>query len=309
MNFPDGETLLSQPIEITDGQVVEGEGIGNTVIVVEHQDSYAFIVNLGNRPRTRPVEFRNLTITSPSPRTGGAGILFQGSPSGVRHKIESMHIKNQHTGIHFADAVAFTVKDSLITHTSMGGRGIVIQNRPQADAGDSVIDNVLFNDNHKTAQAAIYQQDSGGLNAVNCKMLYFDYGYLMMTVQGGATSQLTVLGNSMEHQRQAGVKIAGEGDFSLFDISHNEITFPKIGILIESHQIGRIESNVMIGQGTGVLVTGGEEWMIANNSIYGAATGIQLGANTNKNRIAQNRLDCVTPVINDSATSTWDGVK
>ena len=289
LHFPAGVHHITEPITITEGQRVMGEGKGVTVFLIDTPNGYGFICNLGPRPRIQPCSFSNFTIDSEIERTGGAGILFMGSPPGIRHVVEKVHIKNQMTGIHFADAVAFTFKDSIISHPRPGGNGVIIQSRFEPDAGDSVIDNVLFNDNNDVGQAAIYHIDSGGLNVVNSKALGFQYGYILAIPQGRNTGQLYLSGNSWEHQRLVNVALYGSGGYDQIQILGDHFTVKRYGIIVEHRNRGLIQGNILVCTEPG--------------------TGIFLHENVSDFDVLDNPIfDCQTKVTNLSPTSSWDGV-
>ena len=289
MHFPAGEHHITTPITVNGGEVT-GEGIGVTILIIDTPNGYGIICDMKIRPRMKPCSLEDLTITSTITRTGGAAVMFQGAPPGISHLVRNISIEKQMVGIHFSDAVAFTFRDSIISFPRPGGIGVIVEQRSEPDAGDSVIDNILFNDNNNVAQAAIYHVDSGGLNIVNSKVLGFDYASILNIARGRNTGQLDIAYNSFENQRLSSISVYGEGGYFLIDISHNQLTVKNYGIIFQSHHRSIIQSNRIFCWPTpavaGIAITGtSSEVKVLDNGIYNCANDIVVHPTTTQIQI------------------------
>ncbi len=273
MVFPAGEVHLAETLIITDGQTVTGAGIGKTVFITHFAAGDAIICALGLRPRAQPCTFRDFSIDTAVQRTVGAGILVMGTPEPINVIIENVHIMNQPDCVRFNAGVAFSFIHSVCSHVGANGNGVIIQNIADPDAGDSVIDDVLFNDNYGHALAGIYHVDSGGLNIVNVKVLGFAYGYILDIMAGRNTGQLDIAHSSFENQHMVGLAVYGAGGYDNIDISHNYLTVQNYGIIFQSHNRSIIQSNrIFCFPGpaiAGIAITGtASDIKVLDNSIF-----------------------------------------
>ncbi len=285
MVFPAGEVHLAEPLVITDGQTVTGAGVGKTVFVTHFATGAAIICATGLVPRVQPCVFRDFSIDTAVPRIAGAGILVIGIPAPINIIIENVHIQNQPDCVRFNSGVAFSFLHSVCSHVGANGNGVIIQNVDEPDAGDSVIDDVLFNDNYGHALAAIYHIDSGGLNIVNVKVLGFGYGYILDILAGRNTGQLDIAHSSFEHQRVVSLGVYGAGGYDSIDISHNHLTAQTYGIVLQSHHRSIIQSNRIVCMGgpgiAGIAITGtAHDVKVLDNSIFDCQADIVVHPTT-----------------------------
>lgn len=102
--------------------------------------------------------------------------------------------------------------------------GIQVANIYNADSGDGMITNCLFETNPVSAgNAGILQNSSGGLKITGCKFLGASFGYRMAWT-GAASSNLQIVNNSFELMDTFAISLSrtsGTATFALINITGN----------------------------------------------------------------------------------------
>jgi hypothetical protein len=195
---PPGTSLISAPIVIPQGMAFEGSGSGCTTIAVAGG-------NTGIDVQTADqVLIAHLTVNCLN--AGQIGINV--TPAATNLKSEIADVGFQHCAIaaRMGNAANWTLHDCNFSAAGLSGAtGIYVANPVTPDSGDSTIYGNLISGNGATGSVGISQVSSGGLRIENNKIIHWTYGYLMQLAAGVATSDLIIVGNSIEHSMTAAV--------------------------------------------------------------------------------------------------------
>jgi hypothetical protein len=319
----ENEIVITEPLRIegTRGVPFAG-GLAARIVPLSSPIMNFFHIRTKGSVRISDVELEGL------PQTGGDGILVEGSAGGGDENedtvIERVSLANTWNGIHLKAAAAAIISQCHIRESRH--YGVFIQNTYNADHGDSTIEGTSISSAVENS-IGIHQESGGGLRLVNNKIIGnypatqgMGIGYELVLGSNVSTSILVITGNSIENQRDRGIRMYRSDSNSFFymvTIGQNEIAGQNVGIEIfdaASPQSASwlrtvsIMGNVMMWQSNAAIALHQVEGaFLTGNVMHSAPTGIYLNTTgvtpTNVN-ISGNTYVAVTNHIVGSAVAT-----
>lgn len=252
------------------------------------------------------------TLMSPyvSTSTAGAIISLSGS-AGVANSFSSFRKCSFVFGYNAIDLQsAYTVDIDGCYFSGFANMGVNVSNTINEDAGDSTIQGCTFG-NSANALACIHQTSSGGLRVINNKMNTAQFGYKLQLAGSVGTSDLVIVGNSIENAGEAGIglfRTPGQtATFNNIVISSNQIALCQNGILMNSsevfYSIAGLTGNVLSAiNAYGIILDNASDVTILGNVIAGnsgAITGININSAVEGAVISSNKITGFgTPIVN-----------
>jgi len=213
---PCGSSAISAPIVLPATIQFSGSGSSCTKIV----STASIAVNVTTADQ---VLIEHLTIVCASNATG---ININAAATNIKSEIADVGLLRCGVGANMGNAANWTFHDSNIGAGGVAGAiGILVANPIVPDSGDSAIYGNLIVGNGGTGSVGISQRSSGGLRIENNKILLWTYGYLLQLASGVATSDLVIVGNSIEHSAASAIAFnhSSGGSFANVVIVGNQI--------------------------------------------------------------------------------------
>lgn len=326
--YPSGTYLFTKlSTDITSGGIL-GDGPTKTVLNSTDTSSNSLIVfnglwqNASVQQNNNAFVFRDFSVQCVTAKTLGACIEVTAPiVSTVQQEnqttvFNNVTCRNFATGIYFKSASFWKVFQCNFIDYRVAG--IQVANIYNADSGDAMITNCLFEtDPVSLGNAGILQNSSGGLKITGCKFLGASYGYRMAWT-GAASSNLQVVNNSFELMDTTAISLtrtSGAATFSLINITGNNFALSGFHITTDSNtwlskiavtgnifelwagyvlvvnSIGLnnvnnliISSNTFIGAGTtsvAISLTNPTNGQIGLNNYFGITTPVQQSGTVN----------------------------
>ncbi len=319
--YPAGTYLFTSNISISSGGIV-GEGMTETILKSNDTTSNNLIKYVGNFATKGNVPlFSNFKILGNVSKTQGAAL----SINPITDETEYLYFTNvtfedAPTGIEFQRASLWKITNcNFLAYTIAG---VLVRNLNVADAGDSVIMGCVFSNPFATGEGVL-QQSSGGLRIIGCKFLGGNSGYtLSYDSSNGGTSNLLIIGNSIEQMNSAGIVFAnalGAATFSNVVIASNQFGVAPRGISVDAGiTITEISItgnifNIAGGPGTPFAISANDlnRFLISDNILRGnggASVGVSL-TNCSNGIIGVNTYSNLATVIVQSGSTNVEVVK
>jgi hypothetical protein len=288
-----------------------GESTSNTFLLLTSGTAIGF-----NCATNAPVVFENLTFGYKAGITGTAGsfIAIPGATdTNYNSRFRNLQMNAPWVGITTSNAASW-----VADRVSIGGAlsvGIHVQNIAHPDNGDSTISNCSLTTSSTTA-IGILQRSSGGLRIINNKMIGGAYYYQLILDTGANTSDLIVVGNSLEGANISGLEFrrnSTSGSFSNITIASNQFAGAPNVINFDDATAGWM-SNVSVSNnaitvqgGAGITVNSASNFSITGNAIRGVLTtevGIQIGSAAISGSIGANNFSNLATGITNNSTTT-----
>ena len=238
----------------------------------------------GNRVRVNNCQF----ATAPQPKTAGDAIQVNGSGGVANYGFvaDGLVFQNQWNCIHIASGTHYSIVNSNF-YSSINW-DLFLQDTLNIDDGDSSVVGNVF-DGLPTG-AGVHWESGGGVKFVSNKFLAHTYGLQFLTADGTSTSDIFIIGNSIEDFGLAGISIDRmntTGQLQEIVISSNEFA-PGItgtrGITL-GEQGGHggvvnvlIENNELLSSQFGIIVSNTSGAKIDNNFVDGTTYGIYFSS-------------------------------
>lgn len=216
--IPRGDYYISSPIYVQSGSSIQG--CDEHTSIIHQQGTCGFIVTAW-----QPVHFEKLGISVEV--SGGTAILVQANNN--ESMFSKVRISGAYDGIVFTQAAYWHVEEC--SFLSFAHYAIHVSNTANADAGDSEISACLFVG--LAGGISVYQESSGGLRIINCKMLQGGCGYQLDLARYANTGDLLITGCSIENQTNAGICLSAQGSdrFMGVTITGNEFQNQPFAII------------------------------------------------------------------------------
>lgn len=261
------------------------------------------------------VTIRDLTLDTSLTKTGGAGIVVNGTGVGTTYnshsRFDNVIVNGHYQGIYFTRAAYWTMTCCAIAGYVLDG--VTVRNLGTADAGDSQIIGCLFEGEGTSSGSAILLQSGGGLKITASKILGGTHG-IHVNIIDGTTGILVCNGNSIENLSGYGglfQRSAGAYSFSIIKLTGNEFADCASGSIAQSSSAFSdlsLIGNSFIGDlsGNHVYLDGMARGLISGNYFYGGSgtTDIYLTSNTSNLKIGPNQHIGSGVRINDLSSST-----
>jgi hypothetical protein len=305
--YPAGTYAFSKTIVLDKGGGIIGENRGNTFLSsTDSSDANAFEYTadiFNTKTSTSPV-FRSFQLFGRAEKVKGSGIVISPkAPSDTelaRAIVEDITVVGFPTAIAFFSAVYFAMKNCHILEYV--NSGVLIADQKNPDGGDSLIyGNCVFSSARALLGPAIQYITSGGLKIEGNKFLSGKFAILLQLNGNIDTSDLLIVGNSIENQTYAGIALtrsSGAARFRNVVISGNQFANTPNGVV--STDTSAFLSNVMIsgnvfdqmkGLATGVDLANIDGFTIGDNifsSDGGLPTGIRISSTCSNGKIGVN---------------------
>lgn len=270
------------------------------------------------------ITIENITFAAPAwlPRTEGAFIVFDAGAGQINYgsSVSRCTFNGPYVAIDARRNSGLSIHDCDFVALSNTHAGLIINNLTNGDSGDSAVSDCYFGQTEPTTDScAILQNSSGGLRIHNTKVNGWSRGYALEMEEiavFGNTSVLIITGNSFENCTECGMdlaRIAGDGIFTYMLIDGNEIAYCPVAIRVtddaDVFYDGIISNNIIAiaGSGTGILMDGGNNWLVVDNildGVTGLATGISISAAARNMEVGDNKFRNVSTPLIDSAPDT-----
>jgi len=274
--FPAGTYFVSSTINITSSLTVFGDGRFNTYITWNNATLGVFNVN----------SFWGITVDNigfKTNQTPTSGYVFQISNgiSGMNNFSVFRNLYFEYSWIAIKTVSAETLSIDTCYFYGHQFAGVVIQNINTPDAGDSTIVDCVFSGAGSNA-SGIVQYSSGGLKILGTKILGGLGGYHQILGSEGSTSDLVIVGNSIEGQTNFAILLERASNSNVFSnvlISSNQIALvsnPNTSGIVLSNNSTQYLDNVNISSN---IIT------IGIGTSYGIVLGAVIGGVVNSNYI------------------------
>lgn len=317
--YPKGTYRFSTLAFTTGGIIGDGEsytvlqssdtGTGNTISLNS--------TNLqpgGNAP-----VFRGFALKGLPAKTSGSGLIIT-APSSENQGAQLKDV----TFYTFPTCLAFGAASGWNIHSckfiNYLSAGITVANTNNPDSGDSTITGCLFTTSVGSSQVGINYQSSGGLKVIGNKFNGGAYGFFLALNAALDTSDLLILGNSIENQTVAGIELSrssGTAKFSNVVIVGNQIAICPNGIVSDAsgflYNLTIQGNSFQLTSGTGVCInlSSATNFNIAGNVFQGnggTPGGVSIAAACVNGKIGKNvNANLTTAVANASATTLVGG--
>jgi hypothetical protein len=247
-----GTFRITRTLRITAATTMRGISQEATVFVPDTLATELILVSTN-----AAVHLSNFAIKSKSGQTGGAAITITAPTCNLRSEFSHISMEAPFIGFNFLRAAWWRI-DSCYLHGLAWG--VSVQNQNSCDEGDSTIVNSSFIG--RAGATGVIQSSSGGLRIQSCKFMGGAFGYYMRLENGANTSDLFIIGCSIEWMSRACVLLMnqGEGHFYNAMISACEFSPSYVG-----------------GYGILAITTTGE-WWLSGVTINGCTTVLNGGA-------------------------------
>ena len=197
-----------------------------------------------------------------------------------RQTVRDCTFWNFATSIYHKCAVACSIENNIISNSAT--YGILFENTVTADAGDAgVCNNVISNSllAAGTGSAGFRYQSGGGLRFIGNKILNFQRGFDMQIPNGAATVDLMFVGNSIENQSVAAMRMGRSGttgSFGSITITGNEVAGTVQGIAIN---VGA-SNGIIIGNTfnlcsqAAIVINSAPNWQVGHNNYAACAANV-----------------------------------
>ncbi len=319
--YPAGTYLFTSNISISSGGII-GEGMTETILKSNDTTSNNLIKYVGNFAAKSNVPlFSNFKILGNLSKTQGAALSINPTTDETEYlQFTNVTFEDVPTGIEFQRASLWKITNcNFLAYTIAG---VLVRNLHVADAGDSVIMGCVFNNPFATGEGVL-QQSSGGLRIIGCKFLGGNSAYTMSyDTSNGATSNLLIIGNSIEQMDSAGIVFAnalGSAAFSNVVIASNQFGVAPRGISVDAGititeiSITGNVFNISASPGTPFAVAANNlnRFLISDNLIRGnggASVGVSL-TNCSNGIVGINTYSNLSTVIAQSGSTNVEIVK
>jgi hypothetical protein len=316
--YPKG-TYKFSIITITAGGIV-GSNLQFGTQLISTDTSAAAGVITGSAGSSQPgasaLLFQNFLLVGNSGKTSGAGLLIT-APSGENAGtvLDNVQVYNFPNCLQFGAASGWSIQNcSFINYKNVG---VYVDNTNNPDSGDSVIAGSLMTTSVGTSQIGLFFAASGGLKVIGNKINGGKYGFFLGLTASAPTSDLLLLGNSIENQTVSAIELSrssGTATFSNLVIVGNQLAINPNGIVTDS---SGFLSNVVIS-GNSIRGTTASCVSLNNVSLFNisgnvfqnnsSGTAIGIAANCSSGKIGKNTYSgFVTTVNNLSSTTFVDG--
>lgn len=305
-----GGLYLHNALVVNGALELEGEGRGATEFRGIPLNTTFWDVN-----SDAGVVFSSLTLSGNNASTAGDVLLIDnGADVNYDTILDNITIKECFGGFHPRKAGRFSVRNCYFVDCF--GTAITVENQVNADNGDANILGSVFA-NPSGVGKGILQLSSGGLRVVNNKFLGFKRAYHGQPGVGVQTSDLIVVGNSLEGYTEGGVYLeSGGGQLGNVIVSGNQfavIGAGCMGVYVDAMQNINVAANVFrMGSATEVGVRFGatQQWYIGSNVFQGnggATIGVQIDATAGAGVIGpQHYAGIGTKVVNNGPAAAVD---
>jgi hypothetical protein len=318
IHYPVGTYKVSSGVTIACGGIT-GDGANKTVFSVTDTASANVFTFQCAQPGGL---FKDFSIQPATTKTGGYGIVIQPlSGEQANTRFEHIYSIGMPNGISFVAASQWSLHASNFLNCT--GDCVTVNNTNNADSGDSVISDTVFNNSTSTTAIAVHQIASGGLKIIGSKFNNGGVGYELDLGTAGSTSILLITGCSIENAHFSGIQFqrtSGTRIFSNIAIVGNEIavnstTLASTGIFAggtSNFLTGlTITGNTFIVRDTGASASAiSLNWinglLVEGNTITGAggsSQGISFGANNTNHKIGPNQISSVATTIQPSGAT------
>jgi hypothetical protein len=276
IRYPEGTYKFTRLANIVSGGIV---GCGRIATILQSTDTTSADLIPFADSATNPI-FRDFSLISPQSanlpvKTGGAGISLQP----VSGEISYAHFDNvtfgfQPTCVNAAAAAYWTMTNCEFLGYNVAG--VRVANTYNNDSGDSSIQGCLFN-TPGILGAGVLQNSSGGLKIIGNKFLGGANGIFLSFDGTTDTSDLIIVGNSIEHMAVQGIALtraSGVRGFANVVICSNQflnttsIQTDASGFLNELVIQGNV-FNFLSGAGYGINLTAVRDFSIGGNTFKG----------------------------------------
>jgi hypothetical protein len=297
--LPPGSYKITSPLTIDDSVRLFGANREDSTflttsttigILTVNTESYVCLHDLGFTGSASASAGSMITVTAPS-------------NSNLWSQFQRLYFINGFVGISFANAAGWEVTGCYFQ--GQVSRSLDISNINTPDAGDQVIGYNTFN--QAAGSYAIVHRSGGGLKIIGNKIGGSgSYGYVLDLAASANTSELWIMGNSIEGQTESCVefnKLTGT-DFGTIQIVGNQ--FGGTGTIIKQTDADTgfchdliISNNNLAKTDTGEVmidIRGATNYVIDGNILWGAGgsnVGINIGANAT-GTIGVNRTKNIT---------------
>ncbi len=314
--YPQGTWNFTTLNPITTGGIV---GLGRSATTLNSTDTGSGDLITFTGTASPPI-FQNFSLfapqTSGSPtKTGGAGIAFKPSSGEIDYSnFFNVTIAYVPTGINFQAAAYWQITNcEFIAYNTAG---VIVNNTNNPDSGDSVIMGSYFN-GVSGSGSGVLQNASGGLKIIGNKFLQGASAYTMQFNGSNNTSDLLILGNSMENMSSQDMsfnRASGTFKFSNIVITGNQMAVGQTGIqtdgsnFINEMTITGNAFNLSSGTGFGINLATVTDFLIEGNVFKGnggTPTGIGISASNANGKIGINTYSGLTGTLNNLSTTTF----
>jgi hypothetical protein len=309
--FPAGTYFVTATINITSSVTLFGDGRFNSIIKWSDATLGVFNVNSYFGITVENMGFKPIVVPT-------GGYVFQIANGNISYNnftiFKNLWFQFTWIAIKTVSAQALSI-DTCYFYDSYFA-GVLIQNQVAPDAGDSTIVDCVFSAGLAINSSAILQYSSGGLKILGTKILGGLVGYHQILGGTSSTSDLVIVGNSIENQTSCAI---------LLERGINSNTFPNV--LISSNQIALgsnadadgivlsnnstqfldnvvISSNIITlgsGESYGIVLGAVIGSAITGNYILGAQYGITVTSNSVNTALSGNVFyNCRTNIINQN---------
>jgi hypothetical protein len=264
-----------------------------------------------------PVFFEGIGFSQQMNPTNGAAISLSAPSSYNQGSIfRDLDFSGNYVGIDTIAASSWVIDSDIFSQYVAAGA--IVQNTSNVDAGDSIIANSTFASSVANS-VSVSQYSSGGLKIIGDKLIGGGYGYLMQLAPGASTSDLVIVGDSIEGQSSAAIQITRQtssGTFANVVISGDQIA-PSAGanpISMGDATPGWLSAvtitgdTVNVNSGTAIKIGSVAVFNAGGNNLLsqgGTTTGISIGSGATNGSVGLNTYNSITtPVMNNSASTT-----
>lgn len=311
--FPAGTYKYSGVTVGTGKSVVfMGENTGRVFLLLSSATAVGF-----NLTTDHPCAFENLTFGYLPPLIGTNGAFINipaDASTNYNSYFRNLQMNAPWIGINTTKAASWTMDRVSIGEYRL--YGVHVQNIPTPDNGDSTIINCVMTTSI-TSAIAIVQRSSGGLRIINNKIIGGATYYFLQLDAGVDTSDLLIVGNSMEGSVTNGIvlrRAVASGTFANVTITGNQFAGGPNVVHMDDVIPGWLKcicvaNNAMTIQGgAGVTINSASDFSVTGNAFRGALSteiGVQVGANASNGMIGTNVFESVSVnAINNLSTTT-----
>ncbi|MEI1276590.1 glycosyl hydrolase family 28-related protein [Klebsiella pneumoniae] len=297
-------------------------GLGRTGTRLNSTDTSSANLIVFNGSAYSPI-FKDFALTAPVSsnlpvKTGGACLQLNPTSGEIDYAhFDNVTIAYCPIGIDFVAAAYWSINNSEFL--GYNAAGIQVANTNNTDTGDSVVQGSLFN-TPGTAGVALLWKSSGGLKVIGNKLLGGNVGFGMQFNGASNTSDILLIGNSIENMTSQAISLArtsGTSNVSNIVIVGNQMGVEPAclqtdasGFINELTYTGNV-CNLSSSTGYGVQLTSITDFNISGNTFKGnggGPTGISIASSSSNGKIGKNVYATLSTTVSNSSTSTIVGL-